>query len=142
MRSDDSGTVSIDPREFCVLLKAVDRRPPRMSRDLEPDLIGIDLKHQVLDSLIADPPDAAEFEVGLLERAAALDLPGGTARGICSDILTEWRMAHASAAFLPWLREEAARPPEPRRRRREERDGEPSWRPRAERSFGIPPSEG
>src|SRR5690242_3721764 len=104
---------AIDPGEFCALLKAVDRRPPRLSRDLEPDLVGIDLKHLILDALIADPPDADEFEAGLLERAAALDLPAGTTRGICSDILTEWRMAHASPAFLPWLREEAARPHEP-----------------------------
>jgi hypothetical protein len=134
--------VAIDPGEFCALLKAVDRRPPRLSRDLEPDLVGIDLKHLILDALIAAPPDAADFESGLLERAAALDLPAGSARGICSDILAEWRMAHASPAFLPWLREEAARPLEPRRRRREERDGEPSWRPRPDRGFGMPPSDG
>ena len=138
----DAIATTIDPGEFCTLLKAVDRRPPRLSRDLEPDLIGIDLKHLILDALIADPPDAGDFEAGLLERAAALDLPAGTARGICSDILAEWRMAHTSPAFLPWLREEAARPLEPRRRRREERDGEPSWRPRPDRGFGIPPAEG
>jgi hypothetical protein len=137
----DTGT--IDPREFCTLLKAVDRRPPRLSRDLEPDLLGIELKHQILDAVIADPPAAGDFESGLLERAGTLDLPAGTARGICSDIVAEWRMAHASPAFLPWLRAEAARPAEPRRRRREERDGEPAWRERPERGFGGPPaSEG
>lgn len=142
MPGDVPPATAIDPREFCTLLKAVDRRPPRLSRDLEPDLIGIDLKHRVLDALIADPPGASDFEAALLERAAALDLPSGSARGICSDILAEWRMAHASPTFLPWLREEAARPPEPRRRRREERDGEPSWRQRPDRGFGIPPTEG
>lgn len=132
---------AIDPLEFCTLLKAVDRVPPRLSRDLEPDLVGIELKHRILDALVADPPAAGDFEAGLLARADALGLAPGAARGICSDILAEWRMAHASPAFLPWLRAEAARPPEPRRRRREERDGAPSWRPRAERGFGAQRSE-
>ncbi len=46
----------IDPTEFCLLLKQVDRQPPRMSRDLEPDFIGIDLKQQILDAIIAAGP--------------------------------------------------------------------------------------
>ena len=110
--------VTIRPREFCLLLKQVDRQPPRLSRDLEPDLLGIELKQRILDAVIAADPPAEEFERALLESAASLGLPSGSARGICSDILLEWRMAHASPHFIPWLREEAARPPGPRKRRR------------------------
>jgi hypothetical protein len=132
-----SGASAIGVAEFCALLRAVARRPPRLSRDLEPDLIGIDLKQQILDALIADPPAPADFEAGLLERADALDLATGAARGVCSDILAEWRMAHTAPAFLPWLRDDAGR-----RRRREERDGEPSWRQRPDRGFGLPPTDG
>ena len=110
---------AIGPREFCLLLKQVDRQPPRLSRDLAPDLLGIELKQRILDAVIAADPPAEDFERALLESAAALGLPAGSARGVCSDILMEWRMAQASPNFLPWLREEAARPPEPRRRRRE-----------------------
>ncbi len=142
VRREAGSASTIEPLEFCTLLKAVARRPPRLSRDLEPDLIGGELKHQILDAVIVDPPDRDDFEGELLERAAALDLPAGAARGICSDILAEWRMAQVAPAFLPWLREEAARPPEPRRRRREERDGEPAWRQRSDRDFVIPPEEG
>ncbi len=109
----------ITPREFCLLLKQVDRQPPRLSRDLEPDLLGLGLKQRVLDAVIAADPPAEEFERALLESAAALGLPAGSARGVCSDILMEWRMAQASPNFVPWLREEAARPPGPRKRRRE-----------------------
>lgn len=129
---------AIEPREFCQLLKQVDREPPRLSRDLEPDLIGIGLKHRLLDAVLADPPDAAEFVTTLLARADTLDLPAGVARGICSDVLLEWEMAHSSSVFMAWLRSEAARPPEPRRKRREERDGEPAWRQRPERGFNNP----
>ncbi len=136
-----AGAGAIGVAEFCALLKAVARRPPRLSRDLEPDLIGIELKQRILEALIADPPAPVDFEAGLLERADALDLSTGAARGVCSDILAEWRMAHAAPAFLPWLRAEAARPPDAgRRRRREEREGEPSWRPRPDRGFGAPPT--
>jgi hypothetical protein len=135
------GQAAIAPKEFCLLLKQVDRRPPRLSRDLEPDVVGIELKQRILDAAIAADPPAADFERALLERAAALDLPAGAARGICSDILLEWRMAHASPGFVPWLRAEAARPPEPRKRRREDRAREPEWRERPQRGFGIPPAE-
>ena len=121
------------PREFCLLLKQVDRQPPRLSRDLEPDLLGIELKQRVLDAVIAADPPAEEFERALLESASTLDIPSGSARGICSDILLEWRMAHASPHFIPWLREEAARPPGPRKRRREGDDREWSREPPADR---------
>ena len=112
----------ITPREFCLLLMAVARQPPRLSRDLEPDLIGIDAKHRILAATATTDPPPAEFERALLESAAGLDLPAGLARGVCSDIMLEWRMAHASPEFVPWMRREAAAPPGPRRKRREERE--------------------
>ena len=123
----------IAPKEFCLLLKQVDRQPPRLSRDLEPDLIGLELKQRILDAVIAADPPAEEFERALLESASTLGIPSGSARGICSDILLEWRMAHASPHFIPWLREEAARPPGPRKRRREGDDREWSREPPADR---------
>ncbi len=119
--------ITILPREFCLLFKQVDRQPPRLSRDLEPDLLGLELKQRILDAVIAADPPAEEFERALLESAGTLGIPSGAARGICSDILLEWRMAHASPHFIPWLREEAARPPGPRKRRREGDDRE-WWR--------------
>lgn len=139
-RGDDA--LYVDPQEFCILLKQVDRQPPRLSRDLEPDLIGMTIKHRILDAVIAAAPEAADFERTLLERAASLDIPHGAARGVCSDIMLEWRMAHASPHFMPWMRQEAAAPHEPRKRRREEREAgiEPEWRERPERRFGIPPT--
>jgi len=120
---------SVDPKEFCLLLKQVDRQPPRLSRNLEPDLLGIALKQRILDAVIAAAPAAADFERALLESAALLGIPDGPARGVCSDVLLEWRMAHASPHFLPWLREEAAR--EPRKRRREDREDRPVPPPQA-----------
>lgn len=137
-----SGPLPVDPAEFCRLLKLVDREPPRMSRDLEPDIIGIGMKQRILDALLTDPPAPEQFAAALLERASTLDLAPGAARGVCSDILLEWEMARSSPEFLPWLRREAENPRGPRRRRREERDGEPAWRPRGERGFGLPPTEG
>ncbi len=139
---DDTTIPPIDPREFCLLLKQVDREPPRLSRDMEPDLIGIGIKQRILDALLVAPPAAADFAPVLLECASALDLPTGVTRGVCSDILLEWRMAHSSPLFMGWLRAEAAQPPEPRRKRRAERDGEPTWRPRPERGFGGPTEQG
>ncbi len=135
---DDAATPPIDPREFCLLLQQVDREPPRRSRDMEPDLIGIGIKQRILEAVLVAPPAAADFAPVLLESAAALDLPPGVTRGVCSDILLEWQMAHSSPAFMDWLRAEAAQPAEPRRKRRAERDGEPAWRARPERGFGGP----
>ena len=136
---------AIAPREFCMLLKGVDQQPPRLSRDLEPDFIGIDLKQRILDAVIADDPPAEEFERALLEAADSLDIPAGSARGVCSDVLQEWRMAHASPGFMDWMRAEAAAPSGPRRKRREEREKghEPSWRDRPERPLPppLPPAE-
>ena len=126
------GGPPIAPKEFCLLLKQVDRQPPRLSRDLEPDLLGLELKQRILDAVIAADPPAEEFERALLESAGTLGISSGAARGICSDILLEWRMAHASPHFIPWLREEAARPPGPRKRRREGDDREWSREPPAD----------
>ncbi len=123
---------SIVPKEFCLLLKQVDRQPPRLSRDLEPDLLGLELKQRILDAVIAADPPAEEFERALLESAGMLGIPSGSARGICSDILLEWRMAHASPHFIPWRREVAARPPGSRKRRREGDDREWSREPPAD----------
>lgn len=109
--------VTITPREFCQLLKLVDRQPPRLSRNLDPDLLGIEMKQRILDAAIEADPTSDEFERVLLERATALGLAEGAARGVCSDVLLEWRMAHASPHFIPWMREEATR--EPRRKRRD-----------------------
>ena len=124
----------IAPKEFCLLLKQVDRQPPRLSRDLEPDRLGLELKQRILDAVIAADPPAEEFERALLKSASTLGIPSGSARGICSDILLEWRMAHASPHFIPWLREEAARPPGTRRRHREGDDREWSREPPADPS--------
>ncbi len=135
---EDVAALSIDPREFCLLLKQVDREPPRLSRDMEPDLIGIGIKQRILDAVLVTPPTEEDFAPVLLECASVLDLPPGVARGVCSDILLEWQMAHSTPTFMAWLRAEAAQPPEPRRKRRAERDGEPAWRQRPERGFGGP----
>jgi len=129
LKNGGQGPHRIDPTEFCLLLKQVDRQPPRLSRNLEPDLLGIELKQRILDAVIAAAPAAADFERVLLESAASLGIPDGPARGVCSDVLLEWRMAHASPHFLPWLREEATR--EPRKRRREDRDDRPVQPPQA-----------
>lgn len=130
----------IDPLEFCQLLKQVDRQPPRMSRDLEPDFIGLDIKQRILDATIAAAPAAEEFERALLESAATLDdVPAGATRGVCSDIMLEWRMAHASPHFLPWLREEAARPLEPRKKRRADHERDGDFPERSDRPFFPPP---
>lgn len=111
----------ISPREFCELVRRVTRTPPRLSRNLEPDLVGIELKQQVLAAVIEADPDAATFPERLTECARALGIAEGAARGVCSDILMEWRMAQSSPAFIPWLRAEAVREP---RRKRERREGE------------------
>lgn len=130
----------VDPVEFCRLLKLVDREPPRLSRDLEPDLLGIQLKHQVLDAYLNAPPTSpAEFPAALLDRAATIAAAAGAVRGVCSDVLLEWQMACTSAGFMDWLRHEAVNPPAPRRRRREERAGEPAWTERSKRGFGPSP---
>lgn len=119
MTMNKSSTIS--PREFCELLHRVTRTPPRLSRNLEPDLVGIELKQQVLVAAIAADPDAASFPERLTECALALGIADGAARGVCSDILMEWRMALASPEFIPWLRAEAEREP---RRKRQRREGE------------------
>lgn len=114
-------TAAISPREFCELVRQVTRTPPRLSRNLEPDLVGIELKRLVLTAAIEADPDAANFPERLTECALRLGLADGAARGVCSDILMEWRMALTSPSFIPWLREEAMREP---RRKRQRREGE------------------
>jgi hypothetical protein len=74
-------------------------------RDQTPDAIGLAVKRQLLDRVIAEDPDSADLEEWLLRYAHRHE--GGTFGGAVSAmaraVLDEWRLAHTMQDFAAWL---------------------------------------
>ncbi|MBX6755035.1 MAG: type III secretion fhipep protein [Thermorudis peleae] len=100
----------IRPAEFSrALLHALDAsegRRRRRKRDQTPDSIGLSLKRDVLEKIIAEDPEPEAFEAWLLD--LVLHTPGsGGLRAMCQDILQEYRLAQQDPRFSEWLAEGA-----------------------------------
>jgi hypothetical protein len=99
----------VRPAEFArgllLALEASEGRRRRRKRDQTPDAIGLGIKRRLLESAVADDPDAEDFERWLVERclAEADQASVGGARAMALEIFAEWRLAARSPAFSTWL---------------------------------------
>lgn len=107
------------PAEFCreliATLEASDGRRRRRKRDTTPDAIGLAIKRELLEGVIADDPAPAAFEAWLLERCVAAGPGNGGVRAMALSILEEWRLAAEAEAFRAWLARGAPSEDAPRR---------------------------
>jgi hypothetical protein len=93
-------------RGLLAALDAAEGRRRRRQRDTTADAIGLAIKRELLEGVVADDPEPAAFEAWLFERCldAATNGPSfGAARAMALDILAEWRLAGAAPDFGDWL---------------------------------------
>jgi hypothetical protein len=97
----------VRPAEFCrELLAAIDAsegRRRRRKRDTTPDAIGLTIKRDLLERVIAADPGADEFETWLQEQCLAAGGEEGGVRAMALSIFEEWRLAQQDASFRDWL---------------------------------------
>jgi hypothetical protein len=104
-------TTSVRPAGICrQLLDAMEGsegRRKRRKRNTTPDAIGMTIKRDLLERVVADDPSPAEFEGWLFEQALAAGPLAGATRAMALQIWDEWQMAVASPGFRGWLAEGA-----------------------------------
>ena len=97
------------PAEVCrallVALDAADGRRRRRKRDQTPDAIGLAVKRDLLQRIVADDPPPEAFEEWLLEYPAKYQTPEmqGPAFAMARAVFEEWRLAHSLDTFREWL---------------------------------------
>lgn len=92
-------------RGLLAALEASEERRRRRQRDTTPDAIGLGIKRDLLEAVLRDDPEPAEFESWLLARCLAADgaTSVGAVRVMALDVLADWRLAKASPQFSGWL---------------------------------------
>lgn len=100
---------ALRPAEICrALLEALDAadgRRKRRKRDQTPDLLGLEIKRELLRRAIEADPSAEAFEQWLLEYPSTCERPelAGPAQAMARSVFEEWRLAHSLTAFREWL---------------------------------------
>jgi hypothetical protein len=89
--------------ELLSALEASEGRRKRRVRDTTPDAIGLRIKRELLEQVVRDDPEAADFEAWLVERCLDAGLADGPVRAMALSIWDEWRLATMSADFREWL---------------------------------------
>lgn len=99
--------VVLRPAVFCRhlldALAASEGRRRRRKRDTTPDAIGLAIKRDLLESVVAADPEPDEFEGWLLDRCLTAGPGGGGIHAMALSIWDEWKLADASPSFRTWL---------------------------------------
>ena len=100
---------ALRPADICrallAALQAADGRRRRRKRDQTPDMLGLEIKRELLRRAIEADPSPEAFEGWLLEYPRAcerLELVG-PAHAMAQSVFEEWRLAHSLSAFREWL---------------------------------------
>jgi len=101
-----SPAITLRPATFCQrLLRALDAaegRRRRRKRDQTPDSIGLGIKRDLLEGVVAADPNPADFEGWLLTQALEAEV-SGPVLAICTQIMEEYRAASVDPDFERWL---------------------------------------
>jgi hypothetical protein len=88
------------------LLQATDAtegRRKRRKRNTTPDSLGMEVKRELLEAVVADDPDPDAFEAWLFARVQASGALSGATRAMALQVWDEWQFALASGGFRAWL---------------------------------------
>jgi len=92
-------------RAMLAAVDASEGRRRRRQRDTTPDAVGLGLKREMLERLVAEDPDADGLEGWLLTQCLERSEPhgAGPVRAMALEILDEWRLCQTVPAFGDWL---------------------------------------
>ena len=106
---DAKHVLDLAPRPAVVcqqLLQATDAaegRRKRRKRDTTPDSLGMEVKRELLEAVVAADPDPDAFEAWLFARVQASGARVGATRAMALQVWDEWQFALASGGFRAWL---------------------------------------
>ena len=104
---------SLRPADVCrallAALEASEGRRRKRKRDQTPDAIGLAVKRDLLERVIAEDPKPEAFEEWLLNYPLTSATPelSGPASAMARAVFEEWRLAHSLGEFRVWLGEGA-----------------------------------
>jgi hypothetical protein len=97
----------IRPAMICAQLVqamgASEGRRKRRKRDTTPDALGMAVKRDLLEAVIAEDPDPDAFEGWLFQRVQKAGGLAGATRAMAMQVWDEWQFAVASGGFRDWL---------------------------------------
>lgn len=101
------------PSTYCqralnAILVSEERRK-RRKRDTGPDVLGMEIKRDLLKDAIEADPEPEKFEPWLLQRVIE-SKAGGPVRAMALEILAEYRNACSVESFGGWLEQGAPTP--------------------------------
>ncbi|HKZ07415.1 MAG TPA: hypothetical protein VJU81_18255 [Methylomirabilota bacterium] len=97
------------PAEICrgllAALEASEGRRQRRQRDTRPDALGLAIKRELLERIVAEAPTAEALGGWLLGQSLVPrpDVSTGAVRAMAMEILMDYRLALTSDAFRAWL---------------------------------------
>jgi hypothetical protein len=109
MNADKASLQDFRPADVCrallAALEAAEGRRKKRKRDQTPDAIGLALKREILERVVANDPDSDRFEDWLLSyiEKNASKHSAGAVSAMARAVLEEWRMAHSMSDFKEWL---------------------------------------
>jgi hypothetical protein len=98
------------PRDFALLLLSSGEFLPRQRlRNQTPDIIGLELKRRLLQSVAEVDPEPGDLETTLARLIEQLGPATGPARALAVSFRDEWRALPANPTWIAHLQTEAAR---------------------------------
>lgn len=97
------------PAEVCrgllAALEASEGRRQRRKRDTRPDAIGLAIKRELLERIVAEAPTPEALGGWLLGQSLIPrpDVSTGAVRAMAMEIFMDYRLAQTSGAFRAWL---------------------------------------
>jgi hypothetical protein len=97
------------PAEVCrgllAALEASEGRRQRRKRDTRPDAIGLAIKRELLERIVAEAPSPEALGGWLLGQSLIPrpDVSTGAVRAMAMEIFMDYRLAETSGAFRAWL---------------------------------------
>lgn len=88
-------------------LEGSEGRRRRRRRDTTPDAIGLAIQRDLLDAVVLEAPDAADFERWLMTRCLAEGASDGPVRAMALFVWQQWRLAGDAHDYESWLAEGA-----------------------------------
>ena len=113
MSTIEDSSRSFRPADVCkallAALEAAEGQKRKRKRDQTPDAIGLSIKRDLLERVVAEDPNPEAFEEWLLSYSSSCKAPelAGSASAMARAVFEEWRLAHSMTAFRVWLEQGA-----------------------------------
>lgn len=94
-------------RHLLQALSSTEGRRRKRKRNTTPDLIGLEIKTDILRAMAETDPAPTQIEEWLLSYCLSVGKGDGGVRAMALSVLDEWQVAQYSPGFLEWLHEGA-----------------------------------